>query len=81
MKINIEGIMPTLQKKVIEIVEEIEEPKFTFVPKGSFVRTTIVFETKNENEEFCCDLIRKTIKSSEVGRGISFRVIKNGKLY
>ncbi|WP_281627196.1 hypothetical protein [Traorella massiliensis] len=81
MKINVEGVMPTLQKNVIEVVEGIENPKFTYVPNGSFVKTTIVFETESEDEQGCCDLIKKTIKSSEIGRTISFRVIKNGKLY
>ncbi len=81
MKINVEGVMPTLHSKVIEIVEEIESPKFCFVPKGSFIKTTLVFETECEDESFCCDLIKKTIKSSEIGRTISFRVIKNGKIY
>ena len=32
MKINVEGVMPTLQKNVIEVVEGIENPKFTYVP-------------------------------------------------
>lgn len=81
MKINVEGIMPTLQAKIVTVVEAIEEPKFKHLPKGSFVKTTLVFETENEDEEFCCDLVKKTIKSSEVGRTILFRVIQNGKLY
>lgn len=81
MKINVEGVMPTLQKNVIEVVEEIDSPKFTYVPNGSFVRTTLVFETDSDDEQGCCDLIKKTIKASEIGRTISFRVIQNGKLY
>lgn len=81
MKINVEGIMPTLQGKIIEVVESIQEPRFAHIPNGSFVRTTIVFETDSEDEEMCCDLIKKTIKESEIGRTISFRVIQNGKLY
>ncbi len=81
MKINVEGVMPTLQSKIIEVVEGIGSPKFTHVPNASFIRTTIVFETDSEDEQACCDLVKKTIKASEVGRTISFRVIRNGKLY
>lgn len=81
MKINVEGIMPTMQAKIVEVVEGIAEPKFTHVPNASPIRTTIVFETDSEDEELCCDLVKKTIKGSEVGRMMSFRVIQNGKLY
>lgn len=81
MKINVEGVMPTLQSKIIEVVEGIASPKFTHVPNASPIRTTIVFETDSEDEEGCCGLIKKTIKDSEVGRTISFRVIRSGKLY
>ena len=81
MKINVEGVMPSLQKNVIDVVEGIRNPKFTYLPNASFVRTTLVFETDSEEEQECCDLIKKTIKGSEIGRTISFRVIQNGKLY
>ena len=81
MKINVEGVMPSLQKNVIDVVEGIGYPKFTYLPNASFVRTTLVFETDSEDEQECCDLIKKTIKGSEIGRTISFRVIQNGKLY
>lgn len=81
MKINVEGVMPTLHPRIIEVVEGIPAPKFTQDPKGSFIRTTIVFDTDSEDEALCCELVKKTIKASEVGRTISFRVIRNGKLY
>lgn len=81
MKINVEGVMPTMQAKIIEIVEGIETPRFVHVPNGSPIRTTIVFETDSEDESACCDTVKKTVKGSEVGHMLSFRVIRNGKLY
>lgn len=81
MRFNVEGVMPSLHGTVIEIVEGIEEPKFTHVPNASRIRTTVVFDSTSEDEEACCDLIKKTIKASEIGRTISIRVVKNGSLY
>ena len=81
MKFNVEGVMPRLHDQVIQVVEGIDDPKFKYVPNVSMVKTTLVFDSNSEDESGCCDLIKKTIKASEIGRTISFRVIRNGKIY
>lgn len=80
MKINVEGIAPFAKDQVIAIVEGIQTPTFRYLPDEKVTFSTLVFETDAEDEETVKAVVKKAIKSSELGKMIIFRVIPRGRV-
>ena len=77
MRIKVECAMRFIHKNMIEALEKNENPKFVFVGMDPKSKITMLFDVETDrpaNE--ICDLAKKIIKNSEMGKTASFRVIE-----
>lgn len=80
MLVDIDGVNPAFKDKTIEIVEGITEP-MTF--KLSDVKGTtpqaLVFECSEEDPDVVVPFLKSTLKKSELGNIMLFRVTPHGQ--
>lgn len=62
---------PLMQKQIQQILEEMEEPNYTFVKKDGI---KLYFETNMEDKEEAATIAKKAIKSSDFGSALMFKV-------
>lgn len=62
---------PIMQDKIIEIVESINSPRFTFVKKDGI---KIYFDTEYNNLDEACTIVKNEIKKDSMASAIMFTV-------
>ena len=80
MLVDVDGVNPAFRAKVIEIVEGIAEPmtfKLSDV-KGIAVQS-VVFECTEEDPDKVVPFLKSTLKRSELGNIMMFRVTPHGQ--
>ena len=77
MKIKVECAMRFIHKSMIEALEKNESPKFTYTGMDPKSKITMLFDVETDKTAAeICDLAKKIIKSSEMGKTASFRVVE-----
>ncbi len=82
MKISVEGLAPFAHEMVIKALEAIEDPKISHFDDPKAIRTTVIFEVDapEEKTDEVIKLMKKTIKGTEKGPMLSFRIVPTGSL-
>lgn len=62
---------PLMRKQIRELLENVDEPKYTFIKEDGI---KIYFETDLEDNEEAAAIAKKTIKSSSFGSALMFKV-------
>jgi hypothetical protein len=79
MVIKLEGIRPTIRDEVINIVESIDNPKFKYLGNDKLFPMTLLFESTAENLDYSLNIVKQTLKKSEIGKTLTFRVMPQDK--
>ena len=77
MTIKVECAMRFIHKNMIEALEANEEPRFIYKGMDPKSKITMLFDVETDRPASeICDLAKKVIKTSEMGRTAMFRVIE-----
>ena len=79
MLVSVDGVNASFKDKTIAIVEAIPEPHFTFTTVKGQKPTSVVFECDSEDENLVIPLVKGTLKKSELGNIMMFRVTPHGQ--
>lgn len=80
MLVDVDGVNPAFKNKVIEIVEGIQEPMtFTLSTEKGTAPQSIVFECSEEDPDKVVPFLKGTLKRSELGNIMMFRVTPHGQ--
>ena len=81
MLLDVDGVNPAFKDKLIAVVEGIESPKFTRKEVPGTRPTTCVFEVDDSYDvDDMVPLLKSSIKHSEVGAIMMFRVTPHGQV-
>lgn len=70
-KVMITIYSPVMADKIQEVVENIEDPKYTFIKKEGM---KLYFEVDEENKELAAEKAKSAIKATPFGKAIMFKV-------
>ena len=80
MLVDVDGVNPAFKQKVIEIVEGIAEPMtFKLTAEKGTSPQSIVFECSEEDPDKVVPFLKGTLKKSELGNVMLFRVTPHGQ--
>lgn len=80
MLVDVDGVNPAFKSKVIEIVEGITEPMgFKLTNEKGTSPQSLVFECTEEDPDKVVPFLKGTLKKSELGPIMMFRVTPHGQ--
>ena len=80
MLVDVDGVNPAFKARVIEIVEGIAEPMtFTLTDNKGTSPQSLVFECSEEDPDKVVPFLKGTLKRSELGSIMMFRVTPHGQ--
>lgn len=81
MLVDIDGVNPAFRDQVVSIVEGIEEPMtFRLTKEKGTAPQSLVFECTEDDPDKVVPFLKGTIKKTELGNIMMFRVTPHGKL-
>ncbi|MDO5118736.1 MAG: hypothetical protein Q4D48_01520 [Coriobacteriales bacterium] len=80
MLVDVDGVNPAFRTRVIEIVEGISEPMtFKLTDTKGTSPQSIVFESSEEDPDKVVPFLKSTLKRSDLGSIMMFRVTPHGQ--